>query len=296
MGEIAALITAVCWSFTSIYFTNATKAIGSVRVNRLRLLVAFVILALIHWFYFGSPIPLHATIEQWFWLGISGIIGLALGDAFLFQAYAFIGARLTTLLMALDPVFSAIIAWLWLSEKLTAPEIGGMMITILGVSWVVMERGNGNGNHTKKDLFLGILCGIGAVLGQAAGIVLAKIGMAQDFSALSAVVIRILVAAIVMWVLALLHGKIHFTWEGLKNKSARNNIIAGSIVGPALGVWLSLVSVQLIAVGIASTLMATRQIMLLPLSKWFYNENISPRAVIGTVIALAGVAIIFLVG
>ena len=77
---------------------------------------------------------------------------------------------------------------------------------------------------------------------------------------------------------------------------ARNNIIAGSIVGPSLGVWLSMVAVQLIPVGIASTLMATRPIMMLPLSKWFYNEKISLRAIIGTVIALIGVAMIFLLG
>ncbi len=296
MGEIAAILTAVCWSFTSIFFNNASRAIGSVRVNRLRLFVASIILVVAHWLVMGSPIPMEATTEQWIWLGLSGIIGLALGDAFLFQAYVHIGARLTTVIMALDPVFSALIAWLWLGEMLTAGEAIGILITIFGVAWVVMEQKNGNGQHSKRDQILGILCGIGAVLGQAIGFVLSKRGLEGNFSPLSGVLIRIIIATAVMWILALFSGKIRDTWSGFENRSAMNNVIAGSIVGPSLGVWLSMVAVQLIPVGIASTLMAVRPVMLLPLSKWFYNEKISVRAILGTVIALIGVAVIFLVG
>jgi drug/metabolite transporter (DMT)-like permease len=296
MGEFAAVLTAVCWSFTSIFFNNASRAIGSVRVNRLRLLVATVILIAAHWIILGSPLPFGATTEQWFWLGLSGIIGLALGDAFLFQGYVHIGARLTTVIMALDPVFSALIAWIWLGEQLSIIEVIGILITVLGVGWVVLEQRNGNSTHSRKDMILGVLCGIGAVLGQAIGFVLSKKGLAGNFSPLSGVLMRIVVATLVMWVLALFSGKIKDTWAGFEDKSAMKNIVAGSIVGPSLGVWLSMVAVQLIPVGIASTLMATRPILLLPLSKLFYKEKITVRAVVGTVIALIGVSIIFLVG
>jgi drug/metabolite transporter (DMT)-like permease len=296
MGEFAAVLTAVCWSFTSIFFNNASRAIGSVRVNRLRLLVATIILIAAHWIILGSPLPFGATTEQWFWLGLSGIIGLALGDAFLFQGYVHIGARLTTVIMALDPVFSALIAWIWLGEQLSLIEVIGILITVLGVGWVVLEQRNGNSTHSRKDMILGILCGIGAVLGQAIGFVLSKKGLAGNFSPLSGDLMRIVVATLVMWVLALFTGKIKDTWAGFEDKSAMKNIVAGSIVGPSLGVWLSMVAVQLIPVGIASTLMATRPILLLPLSKIFYKEKITVRAVVGTVIALIGVSIIFLVG
>jgi drug/metabolite transporter (DMT)-like permease len=296
MGEIAAVITAVCWSFTSIFFNNASRLIGSVKVNRLRLLVSTVILVLVHWVVMGSLIPIGATPEQWLWLGLSGIIGLALGDAFLFQAYVHIGARLTTVIMALDPVFSALIAWIWLGEKLTPVEIIGILVTVFGVGWVVMEQRNGQSSHTRKDLILGILCGIGAVLGQAIGFVLSKKGLANNFSPLSGVLMRIIVASSVMWILALFSGQMKETVKGFTESTARNNILAGSVLGPCLGVWLSMVAVQLIPVGIASTIMATRPILMLPLSKIIYKENISMRAIIGTVIALIGVSVIFLVG
>jgi len=296
MGEIAAVITAVCWSFTSIFFNNASRLIGSVKVNRLRLLVSTVILVIVHWLVMGSIIPIAATPEQWVWLGLSGIIGLALGDAFLFQAYVHIGARLTTVIMALDPVFSALIAWIWLGEKLTPVEIIGILITVFGVGWVVMEQRNGQSAHTRKDLILGILCGIGAVLGQAIGFVLSKKGLANDFSPLSAVLMRIVIATAVMWILAMFSRKLKETMAGFAEAPARNNILAGSVLGPCLGVWASMVAVQLVPVGIASTIMATRPILMLPLAKIFYKETISMRAIVGTVIALIGVSIIFLVG
>jgi len=40
--------------------------------------------------------------------------------------------------------------------------------------------------------------------------------------------------------------------------------------------------------------MSVTPILLLPLSHWIYKEEISIRAVIGTFIAVAGVAILFL--
>ena len=88
-------------------------------------------------------------------------------------------------------------------------------------------------------------------------------------------------ATLVMWFLAMFSGKIKETFKGFQDTSARNNILAGSVVGPCLGVWCSMVAVQLIPVGIASTIMATRPILMLPLSKIYYKENISMRAIVG---------------
>ena len=73
-------------------------------------------------------------------------------------------------------------------------------------------------------------------------------------------------------------------------------IIGGSIFGPFLGVTLSLVAVQATAVGIASTIIALPPIFLIPVGRVVFGERGSPRAVAGTVVALAGVAILLLWG
>jgi drug/metabolite transporter (DMT)-like permease len=102
-------------------------------------------------------------------------------------------------------------------------------------------------------------------------------------------------AMVVMWVLTLLRGQARLTLQtAARNNRALRSIIGGSIVGPFLGVWLSLVAIQTTYVGIASTLMALTPVIMLPVVKWGFKEHVSKWAVGGTLVSLAGVAIIFL--
>ena len=91
IGELAALLTSLCWSFSAIGFTKSSQQVGSQITNRVRVLLAMLMLVLIDTALYGQPIPLYAGASRWVWLGVSGVIGLSLGDAFLFQAYHEIG-------------------------------------------------------------------------------------------------------------------------------------------------------------------------------------------------------------
>lgn len=71
-------------------------------------------------------------------------------------------------------------------------------------------------------------------------------------------------------------------------------MLAGATFGPVIGVYLSLVAFQFTEVGIASTLIAMLPIFLLPISHFYFKEHITARAILGTIIAIAGVAILFL--
>ena len=66
-------------------------------------------------------------------------------------------------------------------------------------------------------------------------------------------------------------------------------IAVGAALGPVLGVWLSLVSVDLADAGIAATLMATTPVLILPLAVLVERERVSWRAAAGAVVALMGV-------
>jgi drug/metabolite transporter (DMT)-like permease len=113
-----------------------------------------------------------------------------------------------------------------------------------------------------------------------------------DFPAISGVAIRMLVGMLAIWGLTLSTGQLSKTITAFRNKRAVRNVAAGSFVGPFIGVWLSLVAVQLTFVGIASTLMALTPIIILPISKWVFKEQVTRRAVIGTLVCLVGVAVI----
>lgn len=74
LGEVAALGTALCYSTSSIFFTQAGKKFGSMVSNRLRLVVAVLLLAAVHWVAFGQPLPIpelpsHNQRSRLAWIG-----------------------------------------------------------------------------------------------------------------------------------------------------------------------------------------------------------------------------------
>ena len=294
MGELAALVTSVCWTFTGIFFTFAGRQVGSVVVNRTRLVFAVLFLTVTHQVVAGYPLPLDAEPERWFWLGLSGIIGLVIGDAALFQAFVLIGPRISTLMMALVPVISTMLAWVTLNERLNTPQLIAVGLTVGGIAWVVLERGNGTTPGGERRYGWGILFGLVGAVGQAVGLITAKKGLAGGFSPLSGVLIRMVIAMAVLWTFTALRGQVRPSLRALRNRRALAAIAGGAIVGPFLGVWSSLIAVSLTDVGIASTLMALPPVFLLPVGRWLYHERITARAVLGTGMAMAGVAMIFL--
>jgi drug/metabolite transporter (DMT)-like permease len=295
IGEIAGLGTSVCWTFTSILFTIASQRIGSLVVNRARLVLALIFLLITHLAIQGEWLPLQAGATRWFWLGLSGVIGLTLGDLFLFQAFVWIGPRRAMLLLSLAPIIGALVAWVALGETLSLLEMVAVALTVGGVAWVVMEKENGNGSQSdRRHYWLGIALGIAAALGQALGLIASKVGMAGNFAPLSANVIRMLVAMVVMWTYTLLRGEAGPTFQALADRQASLATLGGSLVGPFIGVWLSLIAVQLTRVGIASTLMALPPVLVLPLSHWVFKEKVTWQAVAGTAVAIGGVALLFL--
>ncbi|MCP4360250.1 MAG: DMT family transporter [Chloroflexi bacterium] len=293
-GEAAALGTAVSWALTSILFSFAGQRIGSVVVNRSRLLFAFLFLLITHWFLQGSFFPTEVEPFRWFWLTVSAILGLVLGDGFLFQAFVLIGARLSALLMSTVPIISVLVGWLLFGEGLTAVEMTAVLLSVGGVAWVVTEKQPGRTAVENKNYRLGLLFGLLGAVGQVVNLVTARYGMVGDYPAISATIIRIFVAMLVMWGAAVFQRQVQITFQHWRDQPALRTLIGGSFVGPFLGIWLSLIAVQLTRLGIAATLMALTPILLIPAEYAIYRKPISRRSLMGTMLAFAGVALIFL--
>jgi drug/metabolite transporter (DMT)-like permease len=202
-GELAALATSVLWSGTSTFFTLGSRKVGALVVNRARLLIALALLLLTRTLLLGGPLPLDAEPSRWFWLGLSGIVGLTIGDALLFQAFVWIGARLSMLILSSVPVMSGLLAWAFLGQRLLPIHWFGIAVTVGGIAWVVLERDRSPAASTPPPHYLrGVVFGIGAAAGQAVGLVLAREGLSGDFPALSGNVIRMVCAATAIWLLA----------------------------------------------------------------------------------------------
>ncbi len=299
LGYLASVGTSFFFSTSSIFFTFAGRKVGSPTVNRIRLLLAFLVIITLHTLAYGMPLPINAEPFRWVMLGISGFIGLVLGDAFLFQAYVMIGPRLSLLLLSLAPVLTVILAWLFLNERLEAQELLGIALAISGIAYVVSDSKAGNESAVAKpgsrEYVIGILFGLGGAIGQAVGLIFSKVGLEGDFPPLSGNVIRLTSAVICMWVATLVMGQAVSTFRKMKEQpDALKYILAGALMGPTLAVTMGLYSVQLIPTGIASTLQSLMPIFLIPISYFFFKESPTRRGIIGTMIALVGTAILFL--
>jgi drug/metabolite transporter (DMT)-like permease len=294
IGELAALFTSVCWVIAAIGFTKATQQVGAHVTNRVRVLIALVILTGINAALYGQPIPLNARASQWAWLGISGIIGLSLGDAFLFKAFEEIGARLGLLLLSLAPIFGAAIAWVFFGQTLTLLQIAGITVTLGGIAWVVMVQPREEVENTRRANGRGVVYGILGALGQATGLVFSQQGMTEGFSPFAGTLMRMLVAGLALWAVAAIQRQAGPTVEKmLKQPRALGWATFGALFGPVIGVSASLLAVQHIEIGVASTLMALPPVFILPVSYFVFKERFGWQVIAGTIVAMVGVGLLF---
>ncbi len=297
LGELAALGTACCWTVSSLAFSAAGRRMGSLSLNLVRLVFAFVLVTVYCGIRRGMWLPFDASPKTWIWLLGSGFVGYVLGDLCLFRAFVLIGPRLSMLIMALAPPIAAVLGFFLLNERISTLGIVGMAVTIGGVAWVVRERPETTtSNHTQpkgKDLEHGIILAFGGAIGQALGMVLSKIGMGE-YDPVASGQIRIIAGIIGFSVLFSAVGWWRKTLDGVRDTYALKYAALGAFAGPFIGVSLSLVSVQLTETGIAATIMSTTPVLIIPVVILSGQERVTPRAGIGAIVAIVGVAMLWL--
>ncbi|MGA1819653.1 MAG: DMT family transporter [Thermoplasmatota archaeon] len=294
-GEIGGIGASLFWAMSSTFFTIGGRRQSHQAVNSIRLLGATVMLGLSHLFLLGTLLP-NESLYVWLMLGLSGVIGLALGDGLLMWAHVTIGPRLSMLIMSMVPIVTTSVAWVLMGETIEPLKVLAIMVTIGGVSWVILER------NRKKTIFkvtlFGIMLGIGGMLGQAIQLLIAKGAMDNmngSNPALTATYIRILWGTGAIWLMSLNSYRLRKTLGAFKDAKFMTLTMMGTTVGPFLGVWASYIAIEYAPIGIASTLMALAPLFMIPLSFFIFKERPTYRAIIGTVIAIGGVAAIFLI-
>ena len=172
-GEILSIIVAMTWTATALCAEVASRRMGPLQMNVLRMAASLVILAAVLWLVTGSPLPYGMNSRALAWLLASGAVGYVFGDWCLFSSYILIGSRLGQLFMTLAPAFTALFAFLMLGQTLSWHALLAMAVTMGGIAIAVTDKSStGTGLPLK-----GVLFGLGAALGQGLGLVLSKIGL-----------------------------------------------------------------------------------------------------------------------
>jgi drug/metabolite transporter (DMT)-like permease len=306
LGEAAALATAVCWSVTPFFFTSASRRIGSFSANVVRLVIACALLGLAVLVTTAGDAP---PPRQTLLFVASGLIGLTLGDAALFEALVILGPRRVSLLGALAPVVVAVVSVPLLGEGLTPIAAGGMALTLGGVAWVVLERPADGETH--GSLGRGVVLGALAAAGQGLGAICAKAGLgdapadtalgalaagggsAVSITALEGTLIRMLAGCAGMLVWAALRGRVGEIVRSTRDGRAMSMAAGGAVFGPFVGVWLSLVAFKHTSqTAVAQTIMSFSPVLVIVIARSVHHERPSARAWLGSFAAITGVAVL----
>jgi drug/metabolite transporter (DMT)-like permease len=291
-GEFAALLTAIFWTITALAFETAARRIGTIAVNVLRLVLGLLFLSSYTLISRGLPLPTDASLFNWQWLVLSGLVGFVFGDLFLFKSYTVIGSRFSMLIMTLVPPITALFSFFMIGEHLTLYHALGMTLTFAGIGLAVFGRGNNGEKISLKLAPIGILYALGGAVGQALGLVLSKKGM-LDYDPFAATQIRIIAGIAGYLVLVAVLSRWGNIRRALKDGKGMGYTTLGAFFGPFLGVSFSLISVKFTEAGVASTIMALVPVFIILPAVVIRKEKVTIPELIGAVVSVGGVALFF---
>jgi drug/metabolite transporter (DMT)-like permease len=288
-GELAALGAAFLWAASSIVYSLLGQKISPLQLNCLKGSIA-IVLILLTLLLTRQGFPSLAIVPT-ILLGLSGVIGIGLGDTAYFSALNQLGARRTLLVETLAPALSAFLALVAFQETLQPQAWYGILLTLIGVGWVITERTPGiNVNSVSRQ---GIIWGLLAALSLAVGGVLARFALLEsDITPLWSTLIRLSAGTLTVFILLLFSSRKSENNKIVWSTRLMGIIILTSFGSTYLGIWLQQTAIALIPVGIAQTLTGTSPLFVLPLAAML-GEKISLRAILGVCLAMGGISLLF---
>lgn len=292
-GEVAALAAACLWSIASVVYGLLGQRIPPMQLNLIKGIIAIALL-LLTILISGELLPQLSVLPVCL-LFLSGAVGIGWGDTAFLAAINYLGARRVLLLGTLAPPITAIAATIFLQERLNVSAWCGILLTILGVAWVVTERTPGGSEVDSTHLWQGIGFALLAAITNAAGAILSRAAFANaSISPLWAALLRLSagVLTILVWAWFSRSKQMIFSdpyWQ------SRRVILASffaAFCGTFLGIWLQQTAIKFTSVGIASTLLQTSPLFVIPIAVGM-GEKVSLRAIAGVGIAIAGIGLLF---
>ena len=287
IGAAAALGSAAAWAVGSILFRKIGDAASPLGMNLGKGLLGLVLIGIAVAAVGIEPVDGRSLA----FLGLSGLVGVALGDTFFFMALVRLDPRQTLLLATVGQVFTVVLAMVVLGERASPLTWSGIVLVIGGVTWVMAERLGVEPGQRRERRLAGIVYGLLASLCMSVGVLTAKVGVAEVPS-LQATWIRLAAGMVGLAVFGLLRREL-VTWlRPFRDPRLLRSIVVAVLVIMFGGFWLSLLSLKYIDASISVILTSTEPLFVLPLVALFMKERVSLRAILGATIAVGGVATI----
>ncbi len=289
---ILAISAAAIWSMVALSATRIVRYFGSYNYNLLRLL-GIIILFLPYVFINWESVYLNQTIFNA--IVLSAIIGIIIGDTFLFICLKRLGPRRQALLFSMQIPFTIILAEVFLQTLPSILELIGCALIFAGILIAIQFNRSipdDDLENIQGNKYTGLFAGIGLALCQSIAIILMKPALVSTDPIIVSY-LRVIVAAVIMFV-SLFFIKKNQLWEKMKNiKKTIFSIFLG-FMGMGVGMTMLIIALKNGNPGVISTLSSTMPIMIIPIL-WLVTKNYAGHlAVVGATLTCVGAGIIFL--
>lgn len=289
--DVLALGAAACWAASALLSADPSKHLGAFAFVRWRMGLVLLLL------WPAALLLSDVTRLNWSasaWMALSGVIGISLGDSALFGAMNALGPRRTGVLFATHALFSALLGYLLLGERLGVQAYVAALVTVGGVMIAVAWGRRSSEVHawepegtSRRGVALALL----AALCQAAGALIAKPVLSEDgLNPVLGLAVRVSAAWLALWLMWVLHRQAHRAHQPIHWAVVRQTAISGW-VGMGVGMGLLLWALSLGSVGAVGVLSSLTPVLVLPMLWWKFGRIPALGAWVGAAVAVSGTAL-----
>jgi uncharacterized membrane protein len=237
-------------------------------------------------------------LGDWVPLAISGFVGLALGDAALFEALSRLGPRRTGMLFAVNAPITAVLSAVVYDEEFGVLGVIGTILVVSGVSLAIAYGTRPGQSHTWEEvrgsLAVGVAFGLLGALGQSIAVLVADPVFDGTLDPWAGAAVRALVGTIGLFVL--------MPWFERRRGSGREPVvftarlwilvIVSGTLGMVIGKTTMLIALAGGPPGLVSILVSLAPVLQLPIIWAITTERPPVGGWLGAGLAVAGTAMV----
>jgi drug/metabolite transporter (DMT)-like permease len=284
IGILAALGSAASWSLGAVLFKDLGESLSSFAMTLVKGAVSVLLLGVLALLTGGYG---EVGRDAYFYLILSGILGIAVSDTLFFSALKEVSPQAITLLFTFGQVVTVLLAVLLLGETLSLQGWAGIALIIAGITIGMLTNLSEKGNSSLRGIILG-LC---SILLMSFSVILTKKGLAE-VSTLYATFIRMLAGTMGMLLVGITTGRLGRWVTPFRDARLLLKFTLSVVVITFGGFWLAIVAFKYTSVAVANSLISTEPIFVLPVAALLLKEKVTYQAVSGAVVATVGVIVL----
>ena len=286
MGDLYAVITAVCWSSAVILFDISTKNFTAIQLNVLKNFIGvfgFILTIIL----FSIPSP-NFSQQDIFTLALSGFLGILIADGLFLESLRRLGSGISAVVSTIYTPTVFIIAFILFNETINLHSYVGGVLVLGGITISVFQPPK---TIKIRDLYIGILFGIMANILTAYSVLIIKPIMKNN-SVIYVALYRFSIGFIFGILINILKSGIKQVIQKFKQGLTNQYVILGAFLGTYLSVIFWLAGYKYTLAGRAAIYNQLSTVFIIILARVFLKEPMTSKKIIGVSLAIFGAMIV----